>query len=223
MLSPETTYPGDPIQTKDIVADLMDDGQINLSHRPKDEAVHHPELTDQQLRYFGYIGRLGRLVKSTARYLAYTSDLGEAFRPIVPPWVVKASYGVSWAYVVTDVSLTAYSEKDKGTTGSDLREIVVKRAVFQSMASMALPAFTIHQSVHLGSWAFKKYSTNPVMRRWGPTVLGLAVVPFLPYIFDEPVEIAVEKGFNMALGWKERLHSHGHEQHAIPEGKEKVH
>lgn len=148
----------------------MDDGQINLSHRPKEEgsgAVEHPQLTDQQLRYFGYIGRLGRLVKSTARYLAYTSDIGEAFRPIVKPWVVKAAYGVSWAYVATDVSLTAYTEQANGTHGADLREILIKRAVFQSVASMALPAFTIHQSVHLGSWFFKKFTQNPSLRRWG--------------------------------------------------------
>ncbi len=81
-------------QAKDIATDLMDDGQINMSHRPQTNdgsTVQHPELTDQQLRMFGYVGRLGRLVKSTARYLAYTSDLGEAFRPIVKPWVVKAA------------------------------------------------------------------------------------------------------------------------------------
>ena len=33
------------------------------------------------------------------RYVAYTSDIGEAFRPVVPPWLVTAAYGVSWAYV----------------------------------------------------------------------------------------------------------------------------
>lgn len=44
----------------------------------------------------------------------------------------------------------------------------------------------------------------------GPTALGLGVVPALPYLFDEPVEIGVEKGFNMLLGWKERLPHHHH-------------
>jgi Mitochondrial 18 KDa protein (MTP18) len=28
-----------------------------------------------------------------------TSDVGEAFRPVVPPWVVTAAYGVSWIYL----------------------------------------------------------------------------------------------------------------------------
>ena len=83
-------------------------------------------LTDSQLRILGYVGRLGRLVKSTARYLAYTSDVGEAFRPIVNPWVVQAAYGISWAYVATDVGLTAYMEREIGVHGQDLREVLIK-------------------------------------------------------------------------------------------------
>jgi fission process protein 1 len=63
--------------------------------------------------------------------------------------------------------LTAYTEQGNGVHGQDLREILVKRAVFQSMASMALPAFTIHQSVHFGSWFFKKFTQSPALRKWG--------------------------------------------------------
>lgn len=33
---------------------------------------------------------------------------------------------------------------------------------------------------------------NPALRTWGPVGLGLAVVPALPYLFDEPVEEAVD-------------------------------
>lgn len=147
----------------------MDDGNVNLSSRTPDEAggIQHPHFSETQLRMLGYVGRLGRLVKSASRYLAYTSDVGEAFRPIVNPWVVKAAYGVSWAYVGTDVAMTTYLQRENGVHGAELREVVVKRAVFQSLASMALPAFTIHQSVHFGSWFFKKFTQAPFLRRWG--------------------------------------------------------
>lgn len=37
---------------------------------------------------------------------------------------------------------------------------------------------------------------NPAMRTWGPVGMGLAVVPMLPYLFDEPVEHAVEYVFD---------------------------
>jgi fission process protein 1 len=42
------------------------------------------------------------------RYLAYSSDVGEAFRPIVNPKVVTFSYGLSWAYVLGESFYMAY-------------------------------------------------------------------------------------------------------------------
>jgi fission process protein 1 len=43
-------------------------------------------------RYVGLLGRVGRALKplsTQVRYLGYTSDLGEAFRPVVSPTLVK--------------------------------------------------------------------------------------------------------------------------------------
>jgi fission process protein 1 len=37
---------------------------------------------------------------------------------------------------------------------------------------------------------------NVRIRTWGPIGLGLAAVPFLPYMFDKPVEEAVEWTFH---------------------------
>jgi len=85
----------------------------------------------------------------------------------------------------------------------DYRTVMVQRAVFQSLASMALPAFTIHSVVRYSGRALKNHK-NPKIRTWGPVGLGLAVVPTLPYIFDHPVEQAVEwvfeKGYHVATG-----------------------
>lgn len=64
---------------------------------------------------------------------------------------------------------------------------------------MALPAFTIHSVVRYSGQAMKNVR-NPRLRTWGPVGLGLAVVPALPYLFDEPVEKAVEKGFEIVAG-----------------------
>lgn len=47
---------------------------------------------------------------------------------------------------------------------------------------------------------------NKMIRTWAPIGLGLSVVPFLPAMFDEPVENAVEwlfhKGFETFGGHK---------------------
>jgi fission process protein 1 len=80
----------------------------------------------------------------------------------------------------------------------DYRTVMLQRGIFQSLASMGLPAFTIHSVVRYSGRAMKDVK-NVKVRTWGPIGLGLAVVPFLPAIFDKPVENAVEwvfhKGF----------------------------
>lgn len=77
----------------------------------------------------------------------------------------------------------------------DYRTVMVQRAIFQSVASMGLPAFTIHSVVRYSGRAMKNMK-NQAIRTWAPIGLGLAVVPFLPAMFDEPVENAVEWAFH---------------------------
>ena len=59
----------------------------------------------------------------------------------------------------------------------------------------ALPAFTIHTAVRKAKTAFQNVK-NPRIRTWGPTATGLAIVPFLPYLFDHAVEEATDRTFD---------------------------
>ncbi|KAH9978001.1 mitochondrial 18 KDa protein-domain-containing protein [Lactifluus volemus] len=161
------------------------------------------DSTDTDLRYAAYGARLRTALRAGHRYLAYTSDVGEAFRPIVPPSLVTAAYGISWLYLAGDVGYESYKAHRRGPTPFQAAHfteptrvglVAVKRAAFQSVASMALPAFTIHTAVKQAKKAFDK-SSNPRLRAWGPTVTGLAIVPALPYIFDHPVEVATDHAF----------------------------
>ncbi|KAH9179922.1 mitochondrial 18 KDa protein-domain-containing protein [Lactarius sanguifluus] len=174
-----------------------------------DLADKNVDSTDTELRYAAYGARLRTALRAGHRYLAYTSDVGEAFRPVVPPALVTAAYGVSWIYLAGDVGYESYKAHRHGPTPFDAAHfteptriglVAVKRAVFQSVASMALPAFTIHTAVKQAKKAFDK-STNLRLRAWGPTVTGLAIVPALPYIFDRPVEAATDRAFE----WVEHL------------------
>ena len=74
--------------------------------------------------------------------------------------------------------------------------MVVKRGVFQSLASMAFPMITIHSLVKYSAKTIFANVKNAKIKAWGPTSLGLGIVPFLPYLFDHPVEIAVDKIFD---------------------------
>jgi fission process protein 1 len=208
-----------------------------------------PESTESNVRYAAYASRFRTILLSAHRYVAYTSDIGESFRPIAHPIAIRAAYGVSWAYLIGDVGNEGYKaylrnqrtlkgEDESGaqTTANvvggdkvqvgesrslgvgmtadnsvakpqpegrvvpieDYRAVMAQRAVFQGLASMGLPAFTIHSIVRYSGRALKN-AANTRLRTWGPIGLGLAAVPALPYMFDEPVEIATEWVFHNAF------------------------
>ncbi|EXJ90502.1 hypothetical protein A1O1_03605 [Capronia coronata CBS 617.96] len=191
-----------------------------------------PDTTETNMRYAAYANRLRTIMLSAQRYVAYTSDIGESFRPVAHPYLVRGAYAVSWAYILGDVGHEGYkaykrnqrllypqSEEyhDATTKGpaeaaqspaptkpvqlpaiEDYRSVMVQRAVFQSLASMGLPAFTIHSIVKYSGKALKN-AKNTTIRTWGPIGLGLAAVPALPYLFDKPVEEAVEWTFYQAF------------------------
>lgn len=179
---------------------------------------------------------------SAHRYVAYTSDIGESFRPIAHPYLVKGAYGVSWLYLTGDVAHEGYKayirnqkilhpenylettpeqekeNKDMAATGratgvvsqvqalaakatstegvkaggpgsvltggevvpgripaiEDYRAVMAQRAVFQAVASMGLPAFTIHSIVRYSGRALKD-AKNKMVRTWGP--IGVSAPP----------------------------------------------
>lgn len=95
-------------------------------------------------------------------------------------------------------SASVKASPDKIPAIEDYRAVMAQRAVFQSVASMGLPAFTIHSIVRYSGRALKD-AKNVKIRTWGPIGLGLAAVPFLPFVFDEPVERAVEWVFHQGF------------------------
>ena len=169
-----------------------------------------PMVDNPLLRSLGYAGRVGRLVATYlsrgSRYLAYTSDVGEAFRPVVNANIVRASYAVSWTYVLGDVALTTKRALD---AGHDYVRAGVHAAVFQSLGSMLAPAIVIHTTVHQTEKLLHRLGRSA---KFGPTAAGLAVVPFLPFFVDPPVEYAVDKAFEVLWPSKDPT-PHGHHHH----------
>ncbi|KAK5074948.1 hypothetical protein LTS08_005475 [Lithohypha guttulata] len=181
------------------------------------------DTTDTSVRYAAYATRIRTILLSAHRYVAYTSDIGESFRPVAHPYLVRGAYAVSWAYLIGDVTHEGWKAHKRNqrllspTTDQhmqalinegpekqnitqtptkipaieDWRAVAAQRAVFQSVASMGLPAFTIHSIVRYSGKALKN-AKNATVRTWAPIGLGLAAVPALPFMFDKPVEEAVE-------------------------------
>lgn len=117
-----------------VMKDLGDaEAEIKTTHELSD-------YTDESMgRYMAYTARLRSLLTSATRYIAYSSEVGEAFRPLARPAIVTAAYGLSWAYIFGDVGYACYhaskvlDPKDSSYT-SDIAWIAARRATFQTLA-----------------------------------------------------------------------------------------
>lgn len=105
----------------------------------------------------------------------------------------------------TDARVAGISGTKSGTTPAleDHRTVAIQRLFFHSLASMALPAFTLHHVVKYTNNMMKSVRSK-ALRAGGPLGVSLSVMSFFPYIFDKPVEEAVEwifyKGFQIIGG-----------------------
>ncbi|SPO29952.1 uncharacterized protein UTRI_06258_B [Ustilago trichophora] len=258
------------------------------------------DLENGPSRYAAYAMRLKTVIVASSRYVAYSSDIGEAFRPLTKPAFVTGAYAISWTYILGDVCYAGYKAAkqyealasttftsssgplqefeteaakyaDKALTsvkenlplekildqktlsalsptekvelkkrhtqrlaeqgehaGVDPTRVsefthvgmtMARQAVFQSIASMALPAFTIHSIVRYSAPLFAKAKSQRI-RAAGPTVAGLMFVPALPFLFDEPVEHVVDFAFDWI---QERITGGPRAAHKVVEAaKEKV-
>ena len=75
-------------------------------------------MRDEEARFIAYLARMKmiaiRTAKANIRFTAYSSDFGEAFRPVLPAWAVTAAYGVVGVYVLADIGYEAKAVSDNG-------------------------------------------------------------------------------------------------------------
>ena len=126
-----------------------------------------------------------------SRPLAYASELGESVRPLVPRYLVRSLYGVSWAYVILDTVAKTFSIRDQGR--EKMAFYATDLAIWHLLASMSLPAITIHSIVNLSKKVIDKFA-NPASKfgKFGPTILGLSSIPFIIHPLDHATDIAMD-------------------------------
>ena len=94
-----------------------------------------------------------------------------------------------------EVGLVGYNEKQRGAPDWIVARQTAKAFSFEMLASILLPMTIIHQSVHVAQGVFERVGR---FQKWGPSMAGLALLPFLP-IIDEPIEQLTEWCFDRAL------------------------
>ena len=179
------------------------------------EVIEDDALRDTQARYLAYAQRVARVLGPSTRYMAFSSDVGEAFRPVVSPKMVTFSYALTWGYVFGDIGYSSYMAYKLHPHNIDfVKDRASRAATFQLIGSVALPFVIIHTGVKQSAKLFDKFTPNlKLCRAWGPTALGLAIIPFLPTFVDHPVEQAVDFVFDKYNPFKvesKYLHMHHH-------------
>jgi hypothetical protein len=89
------------------------------------------------------------------------------------------------------------------------------KLTFHALVSLAIPAFVIHTAVHKSHALFSMdaFAAMPRAVKFGPTVVGLGLIPFMPLI-DEPAEHVLEAAFDRAWpAWRVGHVPHGHIDH----------
>ncbi|OXA62151.1 mitochondrial fission process protein 1 [Folsomia candida] len=126
------------------------------------------------------------------RLLGYANEVGESFRALVHVNAVRLSYGVAFAYVFADTN-------DKTKKEMNQKRKIIAAAdtlIWQTLASVAIPGFTINRLCALSLFLLSKNKKLSLpMRKWTTTAIGLASIPFIVKPIDHGVDFLMESTF----------------------------
>lgn len=160
----------------------------------------------REVVYLAMLARTLPRIIARQRALAYASELGESFRPVARTWFVRITYGLSFAYVAADVSLRAKAccEKDTHNTPKDMAYTIFDGLLFHGIASMALPAITIHKIVHTLTDLTQKLPKTSKLHKYPkllaflPSILGLSSIPLIVSPIDHGTEYIMDHSIRKA-------------------------
>ncbi|XP_023162273.1 mitochondrial fission process protein 1 [Drosophila hydei] len=120
------------------------------------------------------------------RYMGYSNEVGEAFRPLLPKSIIAASYGMAVGYVCTDTFDKALRHQMAG--GSDRQVALVGADVFtwQMFASVIIPGLTINRITAVSRMLLKK--SPSLVGKTLPTLIGLISIPLIVHPIDNMVD-----------------------------------
>jgi fission process protein 1 len=129
------------------------------------------------------------------RFLAYASEAGESFRPIIPKYMVNFAYAASIIYVGADIAVHTHQMIRENKPRNEIILKTTDRTIWHSFASMLLPAFTVHAIVKYCGKGFNNlayFNRYPRVRTWGPTMIALTSIPFIIHPIDHATDFVMD-------------------------------
>lgn len=154
------------------------------------------DATTRPLVYGSWILRNLPALISKQRALAYASEVGESFRPIIPKAIVNTSYALSLGYVGADIWSHTNKLRDANAPNKEIALQTVDKLIWHSAASMVLPAVSIHTIVKYtgkGVNTIGLCNKIPRVKAWFPTAVGLATVPFIIHPIDHLTDYVMDR------------------------------
>ena len=126
--------------------------------------------------------------------MGYANEIGESFKYVLPAFY-KPSYALALAYVIGDVQDKASRlYKTQGHYSNAIILQATDALVWQLLASVCLPGFTINRVVGLCRWVLPRLPIqSQQVIKWMPTVCGLATIPFIVHPLDHLTTVMMDK------------------------------
>ncbi|KYO31824.1 mitochondrial fission process protein 1 [Alligator mississippiensis] len=145
---------------------------------------------------------------SWLRYLGYANEVGESFRAIVPVWLVWSTYGVATTYVTVDAidkgKRAAVAHEHSSGKRARVAVAVVDTFIWQSLASVAIPGFTINRICAASLYLLGTMTRWPVsVRKWTTTAIGLSAIPFIVKPIDRSVDFLMDSSLRKLYSTEE--------------------
>ncbi|XP_010876120.1 mitochondrial fission process protein 1 [Esox lucius] len=139
------------------------------------------------------------------RFLGYANEVGEAFRALVPVSAVWATYAVATVYVSADAvdkgKKAALLHGDKPGKTTKVAVAVVDTFVWQALASVAIPGFTINRVCAASLYLLGRTTRLPLsVRKWTTTAIGLSTIPFIIHPIDRGVDFLLDSSLRKVYG-----------------------
>lgn len=160
-----------------------------------------------------------KIMPKAFQYVTHSADFGEALKPVANKQFFLGTHAITIAYCMADVGIEAYYLHKNNYIHHEklipmtMTQCVVERGTFQLLATLVIPGFLIHHAVHTSEKIFHRVGR---FTKYGPSIVGLSVIPLLPKFVDEPVEHALDYFFRRWGPWASPdtlLAGHHHHKH----------
>jgi len=133
------------------------------------------------------------------RYLGYSNEVGEAFRPVIPTKAVWFTYGIACAYVACDAAdkgFIVYKKVPFDNPEDRTRQAALTccdALIWQSLASVVVPGVTINRLCWATRLALIHGARLPKLAsKYISVAVGLAAIPFIIKPIDNAVDHAMD-------------------------------